>query len=289
MILEKGNLPGEFPMKRLTILLLLVLPLTHGLLLGQFQPGEIAQREQWEEFLKTADIVKSGLIGEGVTNPWKLYLRKGAVERKGAWKGIDERHGDFADSWKYEIAAYRIDKLIGLNMVPPTVEREFKGKRGDLSLWIENRGSLLDVEEKKIPIPDWAQASINDMKYVSRLWACLVANDDLTQQNILITEDWRTILIDHSRAFRWTKKFTEKLIYGAHGIKTLEDGRPILFRRVPRRLVDSIKALDFASIKQAVGPYLTDQEIAAVVARKKLILDEIDEMVKQQGEDKVLY
>ena len=271
------------------VLLFLASSLAHGLLFSQFKPEEIAQREQWEEFLKTADIIKSEPIGEGVTNPWKLHLRKGDANGKGAWKGLDERHGDFADSWKYEIAAYRMDKLTGLNMVPPTVERTFKGRRGDLSLWIQNRGSLLDIEEKKIPIPNWAQAPMNDMKYLTRLWACLVANDDLTQQNILITEDWRTILIDHSRAFRWTKKFTEKLIYGAHGIKTLEDGRPILFRRVPRWFVDRIKALEFASIKQAVGPYLTDQEIAAVVARKKLILDEIDEMVKQQGKDKVLY
>jgi hypothetical protein len=278
-------------MKRLisVVLLFLASSLAHGLLLGQFKPEEVAQREQWEEFLKTADIIKSEPIGEGVTNPWKLYLRKGDVNWKGAWKGVDERRGDFADSWKYEIAAYRMDKLTGLNMVPPTIEREFKGKKGDLSLWIQNRGSLLDIEEKRVPIPDWARAPMNDMKYLTRLWACLVANDDLTQQNILITEDWRTILIDHSRAFRWTKKFTEKLIYGAHGIKTFEDGRPVLFRRVPRRFVERIRALEFASIKQAVGPYLTDQEIAAVVARKKLILDAIDEMVKQQGEDKVLY
>jgi hypothetical protein len=271
------------------LLPVVLLSLGGEFLFCQFLPGEIARRAQWEEFLKTADIVAFARIGEGVTNPWKLTLRQGGVENKGAWKGLDERHGYFADSWKYEIAAYRIDRLIGLNMVPPTVEREFKGKRGSLSLWIQNRGSLLDIEEKKIPIPASAQAQMNDMKYVTRLWACLVANDDLTQQNILITEDWRTILIDHSRAFRWSREYTERLIYGAHGIKTFEDGRPVLFRRVPRRLVDSIKDLDFATVKEAVGPYLTDGEIASVIARKKLLLDEIDAMVRQEGEGKVLY
>jgi hypothetical protein len=183
--------------------------LTRGVLFGQFKPEEIAQREQWEEFLKTADIVKSEQISEGVTNPWKLYLKKGDIEKIAAWKNPDERHGDFVDSWKFEIAAYHIDKLMGLNMVPPTIEREFKGKKGALSLWAEHKSSLLDVQEKNILIPDRAQAQLNDMKYLARLWACLVANDDLTQQNILYTEDWRTILIDHSRAFRSSKAYTE--------------------------------------------------------------------------------
>jgi hypothetical protein len=260
-----------------------------GSVFGQFKSDEIAQREQWEEFLKTAEIIKSEPIGEGVTHPWRLYLRRDQIEHKAAWKNVEDRHGDFADSWKYEIAAYRIDKLIGLNMVPPTVEREFKGQHGSLSLWADNKYSLLDVQEKQIPIPEWAQGPTNDMKYVTRLWACLVANDDLTQQNIRYTDDWRTILIDHSRAFRSSREYSEKLIYGAHGIKTFADGTPLLFRRVPRRLVEKIKTLDFEGVKRTVGPYLTDTEVGALVARVKLILREIDEMIQRQGDDKVLY
>ena len=278
-------------MKRVAgiFVLFLSLALTGARLSGQFKPEEIAQREQWEGFLRTAEIFKSEPIGEGVTHPWKLYLRQGAVEKKGAWKDVAEKRGDFADSWKYEIAAYRVDKLIGLNMVPPTVEREFKGRPGSLSLWVENKGSLLDIDEKKIPIPAAVQAPFDNMKYVTRLWACLIANDDLTQQNIRYTDDWRTILIDHSRSFRSSREYTERLIYGSRGIKTFADGRPIIFRRVPRSLVERIKALDFESLKRAVGPYLTDTEIESVVARKKLILDELDEMIKRQGESKVIY
>jgi hypothetical protein len=258
---------------------------------GQFTPQEIAQRGQWEEFLKTAEIAKYEPIGEGVTAPWKLYLKNGDVEKKAAWKNIDQDLGGGArDSWKYEIAAYRMDKLIGLNMVPPAVEREFREKTGDLSLWADNKYSLLKIMDEGIKIPESAQKHFDDMKYVYRLWCCLIANDDPTQQNILYTEDWRMILIDHSRAFRSNKEYTERLVFGINGIKkTQADGKPFLIRRVPRVLFDKIKALDFASIKQAVGPYLTDKEIESIIARKKLILDEIAEMIKQYGEDKVLY
>ena len=71
-------------MKRLmrVVLLFLSLSLTQGLLFGQFKPEEIAQRGQWEEFLKTADIIKFEPIGEGVTKPWKLYLKKGDIAAK---------------------------------------------------------------------------------------------------------------------------------------------------------------------------------------------------------------
>jgi hypothetical protein len=278
--------------ERLLIINLFLCSFSAGFLVrGQFTPQEIAQREQWEEFLKTAEIAKYETIPEGVTKPWKLYLKKEGIEKKAAWKNINRDLGGGAmDNWKYEIAAYRMDKLIGLNMVPPAVEREFRGKKGAISLWADSQYSTLEIMDQGIKIPESAQKQYDDMKYITRLWDCLIANDDPTQQNTLYTEDWRTILIDHSRAFRSNKEYTERLVLGINGIKkNRADGKPFLFRRVPRVLLDKIKALDIANIKQAVGPYLTDKEIESIIARKKLILDEIAQMIKQNGEDKVLY
>ncbi len=258
---------------------------------GQFTPQEIAQRAQWEEFLLTADIVKYEPIGTGVTKPWRLYLKKGDIEKTAAWKDVDETLGDGAsDRWKHEIAAYRLDKLIGLNMVPPYVEREFRGKKGTLSLWANFKYSLIEIVDKGIKLPDSALKQYYEMGYIYRLWCSLIANDDPTQENILFTEDWRMILIDHSRAFRSNREYTKRIVFGINGIKKRQaDGKPFLILRVPRVLLDKIKALDFAGIKQAVGPYLTNKEIESIIARKQLVLDEIAAMIKQYGEDKVLY
>jgi hypothetical protein len=267
--------------------LLLIAPSVYS----QFTAEEIAQRAQWEEFLQTAEITKYELISEGVTKPWRLFLRKDGIEKKAAWKNVDRDLGGGArDSWKYEIAAYRLDKLIGLNMVPPYIDREFQGEKGALSLWADGKYSVLQIMEQGIKIPETALKQVEDMKYVARLWYCLIANDDPTQENLKYTEDWRTILIDHSRAFRSDKEYTERLIFGINGLKrTQADGRPFLIRRVPRILLDKIKALDFAGIKQAVGPYLTTREIESIIVRTKLIQAEIAEMIRQTGEDKVLY
>ena len=61
------------------------------------------------------------------------------------------------------------------------------------------------------------------------------------------------------------------------------------FRQLPRAFVEKIKTLDFDAIREAVGPYLKDKEIKAILIRKELILAEIDEMIKEKGEENVLY
>jgi len=254
---------------------------------GQFLPSEIAQREQIEEFLLTAEIVSHTSIGEGVTGATRLYLKKGDEERSGIWKNPSGVQKGFLEGWQYEIAAYRMDKLLGLNMIPPTVERKFDGKSGSLQLWVEHEYSLLDLVSKKIPLPTTGPEAdrVEKRKYLARAFDSLIGNQDRTQQNTFYTKDWRMLLIDHSRAFRSSDKFTKQLLYG----RNPSVGRPTPFRRLPREFVEKIKALDFDSIKKAVGPYLTDKEINAILIRKELVLKEVEEMIKEKGEDYVLY
>lgn len=278
-------------MKRIAALVALFLAFVvrPGDLRGQFKPDEVARRGEMETFLLTAEIVRSEPVGEGVTKPYRLYLRKGDVEGRAFWKNPKGMMYGFLEGWQYEIAAYRLDKLIGLGMVPVAVEREFQGRKGALSLWAENKYSLLKVADQKIPIPKEAEPGIEKMKWLTRAWDSLIANDDRTQQNVLYTEDWRTILIDHSRAFRSTKEFTKKLMFGADGIKKGQDGHPLLFRRLPRWFYERVKALTRDSVTAAVGGTLTDQEVRSILARRDLLIKEIDAMIRAQGETNVLY
>jgi hypothetical protein len=171
-------------------------------------------------------------------------------------------------------------------MIPPTVEREFDGRKGSLQLWVDAEFNLLQIMDQGIPLPDRnPEATIfNRGKYIARAFDCLIANDDRTQQNTLYTKDWHVILIDHSRAFRSTRKYRRRLLYGKKGSKEKK-----LFRQLPHSFVEKVKSLEFDKIKKAVGPYLKDNEINAVLDRKKLLLEEIEEMIKEMGQDKVLY
>jgi len=256
---------------------------------AQFLPDQIAQRPAHEEFLRTAEIVRFEEIGEGVTKPYKLYLRKDGVELKAAWKNPRGMQQGYLEGWQYEIAAYGLDKLLGLNMVPPAVEREFQGKKGALVLWAENKYSLLKIVDEGIRIPDEAKDHTEKMKWLARAWDSLIANEDRTQQNILYTEDWRVIIFDHSRAFRCQGEFAKKLMFGRDGIKRGANGDPFLFRRLPVWFVDRIKTLTYENIQKAVGPTLTDREIKTILVRRDLLLKEIDQMIKEQGQAAVLY
>jgi len=253
-------------------------------LYAQFTPEEIAYRPKLEDFLRTAEIISSKDIGEGVTKPCKLDMKSGNEEHSGCWKNPSGMQKGFVEGWQYEIAAYEMDKLLGLNMIPPTVEREFNGKRGSLQFWITSEMSDLERMEQGINIPQDKLESWNKQKYLTRAFDCLIANEDRTQQNIRYKKDWRTILIDHSRSFRSSEKFQKQLVFGKNGVLAQK-----LFRRLPWVFVENVRALNFDKIKQAVDPCLTDEEIQAVLVRKKLLLDEIEEMIEEKGEANVLY
>ena len=254
---------------------------------AQFTDEEVAEREKWEEFLQTAEIVgqeQPFSDREAVTNPWKLTLEKDGVTKNALWKNPEGRMRGFIENWKWEIAAYRLDKYLGLNMVPPTVERRFQNNRGSCQLWIDAEMSLKEKEAQDIKTPSYKVFYWNRALYLQRAFDNLIANEDRHQNQFLITEDWRMILIDHSRSFRTSKKFTKNLIYDENH----KEG-PRLMKQLPRAFVEKLKSLDQTTIKNIVGEYLTDDEIKAVLMRKDLILDWLDKHIKKEGEDNVLY
>jgi hypothetical protein len=253
----------------------------------QFTDEEVAEREKWEGFLQTAEIVGSEQPfsdREAVTNPWRLTLEKDGITKRALWKNPEGRMRGWVENWKWEIAAYRLDKYLGLNMVPPTVERRFENNRGSCQLWIDVKMSLKEKEEQNIKTPSYKVFYWNRALYLQRAFDNLIANEDRHQNQYLITEDWRMILIDHSRSFRTSKKFTKNLIYD----ENYKEG-PMLMKQLPRTFVEKLKTLDQATVKNVVGEYLTDDEIEAVLIRKDLILDWLDKYIKKEGEDKVLY
>ena len=254
---------------------------------AQFTPEELAERSKWEKFLQEAKIIsysKDFDEREAVTEPWTLVLEKDGITRRALWKNPEGRFKGFIDNWKCEIAAYRLDKLLGLNMVPPTVEKRFRGNRGSCMLMLENVINLRKKEEEKIKTPSYRVEPLNRATYLQRAWDNLIANVDRNVGDILYTEDWRMILVDHSRSFRSSKRYTKNLIFDER-----YKGGPKLMRKLPRAFVEKLKSLNFDQIRDAVGEYLKEDEMNAVLTRRDLILDWLDKRIKKLGEEEVLY
>jgi hypothetical protein len=268
-------------------LFILVFIFSSGLqIIAQFTKEEMTKMDEWEEYLKTAEITGQEQMQsrEAVTNPYILQLEKNGVARQAIWKNPEGRMRGYLEGWKWEIAAYRLNRYLGLNMVPPTVEKRFQGNRGSCQLWIDTWMSLKDKYEKNISVPPIKVLHWNRALYLQRAFDNLIANVDRHQNQYLITEDWRMILIDHSRSFRTSKQYTTKLIYDE---KNKEGSR--IMKELPREFVEKLKSLDSEVIKNVVGEYLTDKEIEAVLLRRDLIIDWINKKIEEVGEDKVLY
>jgi hypothetical protein len=280
-----GKKKGGFMKKRsLTACLAFLLLGTALPVLAQFTPEELAERPKWEEFLLNANVTKEQQItSEAVTKPWRLTLELNGVTNDALWKDVEGRQKGYIEGWKFEIAAYLFDKHLGLNMVPPTVEKRFRNNRGSCQLWVKSMMTMKDKVEKKIKTPSIKVFYYNRALNLQRFFDNLIGNEDRHQNNYLITEDWRVILIDHSRSFRTGKKWTSEIPYGE------KNKEGLVLKDMPKDVFEKTKALSFEAIKGFAGDNLTDDEINAVLARRDLIVQHIDKLVAKNGEANVLY
>ncbi|HOW86475.1 MAG TPA: hypothetical protein P5119_11485 [Candidatus Aminicenantes bacterium] len=272
-------------MKRLILALLAAAALgAGGGLPAQFTATEQAAYDEGEDFLRTARIVgEERLTGRmAVTQPWVLTLEKDGVRQKAVWKDVlGERVAGFKETWKGEIAAYRLSRALGLHMVPPTVEREFRGRRGSCQLWVAAWNNLETIMKAKLVPPVSKATSFARALCLQRAFDNLIYNIDRHQRNYLVTEDWRIVLIDHSRSFGTARK----LIYD----EKYREGPNFIMASLPRGFVEALRSLTEESLRSAVGEYLSGGEVAAVMARRDLIVAWLDKRIAAIGEVKVLY
>lgn len=244
--------------------------------------SQVIQGEELEQFLRQAKIVQAKSTSKGVTLPSKVTLELNGLTRFAAFKSIDvfktvqtfDGGGiepSFQDSWKTEIAAYEVDKIIGLGMVPATVERTYDGKKGSVQFWVD---AVMDEGErvkKKTQPPN--PAKWNQMWQKEKLFENLIYNTDPNQGNLLITKDWELVLVDHSRSFR--------------PFKRLKD--PKVLTRFSKSLLEGLQRLNEKDLTDKIGKYISMDQIRGLLARRDLILDMAKKMVAEQGEARALY
>jgi len=108
---------------------------------------------------------------------------------------------NFVDSYKYDLAAYALAELLGLDdMVPVYVERKWQGNSGALSWWIPVMMNEKERVNIKLAVPD--PDAWNNQMYKIRVFDELIYDTDPNLTNVLIGRDWKIWRIDFSRAFR---------------------------------------------------------------------------------------
>jgi hypothetical protein len=243
--------------------------------------------EQMKDFLKTAKIVRSRTTSKGVTAPKRLTLTNGTITNDAVFQSVDDREMvarlsgggrgattelNFVDSYRYNLAAYTLAEMLGLeHMMPVYVERRWSGSIGSIGWWVTTLMDESDRLKKKIQPPnptDW-----NHQMYRMRVFTALVRDTDRNLTNVLITPEWKVVMIDFSRAFRLQPELMH--------IKDLS--------RMDRKLMAKLESLDREQVKQAMGDWLTGGELDATMKRRDLLVAHFKGLIAERGEAKVLY
>lgn len=235
-----------------------------------------------EQFLKKGKITATRPAPGGITNSKRVTLSDGErthdahvqqINRDKAREyNIEAMRKNFLDTWRGNVAAYRMDRLLGLGMVPVSIERRIGGISSAVTWWVDDVMMSGDTFHKTAAEPPdferWRRQ--NDMM---RVFDALISNPDRNTNNMLITRAWDLVLIDHTRAFRWNPELEQ----------------PQRVQRCDRRVYRALRRLGRAQLSGAMGGLLTGWQLDALLARRDAIVARLDELIAAKGEDAVLF
>ncbi len=239
-------------------------------------------RAEMEEFLMNAKVVERKNLSTGITNSQRATLDDGRLKhdahiqivdiQKATFQTATRTEFNFRDSYKFNMAAYELDKLLELNMVPVSVERKVGGNMAAVTWWVDDfLMTEQDRHKKKMEPPDLK--TWNPQMYVCRVFDQLIYNTDRNLGNLVITKDWKIWMIDHTRAFR-----TMKDLLGSENLVQCD-----------RKLLGKLRGLNKDVLTTGLGHYLTSPQIEGLLARRDKIVSFFDNQVAKKGEAAVLF
>ncbi len=238
--------------------------------------------DQMEAFLSKATVARVRNTGIGVTGSRRATLTEGAFSHDVHIQVVNQQRTrfeagkkvelNFKDLARYNIAAYRLARLLGMDNVPMSVERDYEGKDAAFTWWVDD--VKMDEKERLKQKAAGADPGRTAMQVqVMRVFDALIQNTDRNQGNMLWTADWKLWLIDHTRAFRLDTSLA----------------RPDNLIRCDRPLLERLRGLTKATLSAALGRAITDGEIAALLARRDAIVKHFEERIATRGEANVLF
>jgi len=234
---------------------------------GPQTPGEV------EKFLRESmpQVVVPGSAGR--TDPWKVRLEANGITRWAQFKYINRPRPDpIPDSFNYEIAAYELDKYLGLDLVPPAVRKMIKETFGSLQIFVEKAIREADLKRDNLMLgdPEVFEWQMADLKVFENLVYDKCGND---KDTLIQKETGKVYRVDFSEAFPPENRTIP--------------GCEIL--RCSRRLYQRLLEWDQETVTVFLSTYLNEEEIRALHARRDAIIRMIQEQIESRGESAVLF
>jgi hypothetical protein len=226
-----------------------------------------------EKALRECKVVNTRKNEPGRTSPWIITFTERCAVKRALFRYVDRpRPQPTADSYKYDIAAYELTKLLGVELIPAIVEREIDGREGTLQVLLENCIREKERKRRKMEPPD-AKAFSNALETI-KVFINLAYDDCYNSDDLYIhMEDWRVCRVDFSEAFA--------------PMSELLPGCDITV--CSRKLYDGLLKLDEETVKSTLSRYLSDEEIGALLIRRSLLVEKIKTLIGEKGEEAVLF
>jgi hypothetical protein len=237
-----------------------------------------------------AFLTESEVVGEpeafddaAITGPVRVTLSDGSRTFRAVFKHEDTRYADFLfsdgrevfnarDSYRHEIAAYELDQLLGLDIVPPCVGRKIGSKMGSLCFWVE--GSMTEAERRERGLQSSDPKGYKNQLREIELFQQFIADLDYSDlRNLVVDEKLRIHKVDSSMAFDTETELLTKL-YSS---------------KLSKRLIDGLEALDKKEMNQRLKPWLHKDQLGSLWDRRKRILKRADQLIDDYGEERTLY
>ncbi|GIL18517.1 MAG: hypothetical protein BroJett040_22680 [Oligoflexia bacterium] len=211
---------------------------------GQLSEGLLREKEL-AQTLRNGEFKFAQKLAGGHTDPNLVQFSSGI---RAVWKPLPKH----SRQDNLEVAAYLVDHMLGLDVVPMTVPRAVNGQNGSMQYYIADAQSGNKHREyyhrKKGPMS-------------LRLLDYLISNSDLWGGNLLVTPSGKVIAIDNAATFRPYIRPTEEA-------KLRTELTQIINLQYYRKL----KNLTEQEIQRQLQPYLSQQRIEALITRKDMLL-----------------
>jgi hypothetical protein len=234
-------------------------------------PPWAGREEAIELVLLQGEITARERIGHGVNNPWKVTVEHQGQSLSAIWKPLPEaeRNG-YRESHRAEVAAYRLSRILALDLVPPTVQRWISGRGGSMQFWIDGYRLYRDVMgQARPPMRHWSEQTAR-----MRFFDVLIDNPDRNARNFLVDDDWRLVLIDHSRALS-LPALTER---------RPRRNAPPMPARFDRDLVAGARALDLETLELLLGDLYGKPELRTLLRQRDELVRAADIALEQFGD-----
>ena len=262
--------------------LLAIIPVLAPTAWPQNNPGaasSLAVRAEHEAFLSKGQVLVEAQRPAG--GVWRVTVDDGTRKHDATIETVDGSDPT-SRNYRFNVAAYVLDKALDLGLVPPSVERVVAGRPASVTWWVDDVVmNELDRRKKRVDPPDLEKW--NRQTQAVRVFDELISNTyrdvspplylNSVWDNLLITRDWTVWIIDHTGAFRTRKR----LEY------------PETLTRCDRTVLRRLRALTRERLQRSLGSYLSAEQVDALEMRRQLLVKHFDEQIAKKGETAVLY